>query len=114
MNVVRVIVKVTNYSRYAWSCYFSAIPTLEAIMAAASNALGTHNRRTLAVIKAATPEIVSVASASNKPTSWCNLVMVAGVQIGVIEYTQITVNQLEEGEKVLPTSERPQIVGGVE
>jgi hypothetical protein len=110
MNVVKVTVKTT--SNDSWTAYFDGLPTLEAIVDTAHIALRTRRARCiLEVLEAATPTLASSASANNKPTSLCNLVIAGGTQIGVIEYAQIPVTQLAATEKVLPTSERPQIAG---
>ena len=109
MNIVRVIVKTT--SNDSWTCYFDGFPTLEALVDAAHIALRTRGKCILAVISAATSSLASTSHDSNKPTCWCNLVLVAGTQIGVIEYTQMPVHQLPAQQKMLPTSERPQIAG---
>ena len=109
MTVVKVDVKLSR--NRARTIYFDAVPTLEVLIDWLTT-LGTPSDQDyLAVLKAAKPTMVSIEFDPRASARWCNPVRVAGVQLGVIEYDKIVVNQLEATEKVLPTSKRPQIAG---
>jgi len=98
MNIIKVSVK-TGTKRY-WVGYFDSIPTLEKIREVVYKDLRRCGRDVLKVLKVAEPVMVTRRHYGHKSANWCTPVIIAGTQIGIIEYKKMMVHSLKNDEQV--------------
>jgi len=100
MNIVKVSIEVkiplhreAMTNRY-WTGYFNCVPTLEKLIEVVRADLGRHHTKNiLSVLQAA-----KSAEVAQNSTRLVISVTMAGVQIGIIEYENITVFSLEDAD----------------